>query len=556
MKRRKKDSVKKFLRASLAVTVLSSTVVSSHAFASENKEKQNKQNQNASTVKVQLLGLNDLHGQIDTVTKLKLNGENVLAGSMEYTAAAIKQREAANPNTLLVHTGDMIGGSPLVSAAFQDEPTVEVMESMGVDVGTLGNHEFDEGIEELHRMIGGGDHPKGVPGYDGMNFPIVAANAFDTATGELITKPYVVKKAGGKKIGFIGVVTQETPNIIVSKGNETLKITDEAEAINKYAEKLKKKGVEAIVVLAHNPTTQTGNSDAFDASKIAENVDDEIDVIFSAHNHAKVNKVVDSKLIVQSYSYGSAFSDVDLELDPVSGDVVNKQAEIVTVYQKDYTPDTEVSTIINKYKDLVEPIKAEVVGHSLTTLSTAKAYTGDYRDLPLGNLIADGMKVNMNADFALMNGGGVRAQLDAGEVTFGDLFSIQPFGNVLNKVTVTGADLETILNNQLSPAGYDFHVAGFNYTYAVDAQANTAKVVDITLPDGSKIDKTKEYTVVVNNYMFGNAKYGIAAVSRGMEVGPEDIQATVDYVKTLPSPFEYKQEGRIKEVTPVAAAAH
>lgn len=555
MKRRKKDSVRKFLRASLVVTVLSSTVVSSHAFASENKEKQNKQNQNASTVKVQLLGLNDLHGQIDTITKLKLDGENVLAGSMEYTAAAMKQREAANPNTLLVHTGDMIGGSPLVSAAFQDEPTVEVMESMGFDVGTLGNHEFDEGIEELHRMIEGGDHPKGVPGYDGMNFPIVAANAFDTATGELITKPYVVKKAGGKKIGFIGVVTQETPNIIVSKGNETLKITDEAEAINKYAEKLKKKGVEAIVVLAHNPTTQTGNSNAFDASKIAENVDDEIDVIFSAHNHAKVNKVVDSKLIVQSYSYGSAFSDVDLELDPVSGDVVNKQAEIVTVYQKDYTPDAEVSNIINKYKDLVEPIKAEVVGHSLTTLFTAKAYTGDYRDLPLGNLIADGMKVNMNADFALMNGGGVRAQLGAGEVTFGDLFSIQPFGNVLNKVTVTGADLETILNNQLSPAGYDFHVAGFNYMYTVDAETNTAKVVDITLPDGSKIDKTKEYTVVVNNYMFGNAKYGIAAVSRDVEVGPEDIQATVDYVKTLPSPFEYKQEGRIKELTPVAAAA-
>ncbi|KKI90130.1 hypothetical protein WQ54_23810 [Bacillus sp. SA1-12] len=552
MKRRKKNYVKKLVQTSFAVTMLSSAFISSHAFAS-NYEVNKKNSNNTSTVKVQLLGLNDLHGQIDTVTKLMLDGENVLAGSMEYTAAAMKQRESANPNTLMVHTGDMIGGSPLISAAFQDEPTVEVMESMGFDVGTLGNHEFDEGIEELRRMMNGGDHPKGTAGYDGMNFPVVAANAFDTATGELITKPYVVKKVGGKKVGFIGVVTQETPNIIVSKGNETLKITDEAEAINKYTKKLKKKGVEAIVVLAHNPTTQTGNADAFDASKIAENVDDEVDVIFSAHNHVKVNKVVDNKLIVQAYSYGSAFSDVDLELDPVSGDVVKKQAEIVTVYQKDYTPDAAVSSIIKKYKDLVEPIKAEVVGNSLTALSNSKAYNGDNRDLPLGNLIADGMKASMNADFALMNGGGVRAALDAGEVTFGELFSIQPFGNVLNKVTLTGADLETVLNNQLSSTGYDFHVAGFNYTYSVDTLTNTAKVVDIILPDGSKIDKTKEYTVVVNNYMFGNAKYGIAALSRGMEVGPEDIQATVDYVKILPNPFEYKQEGRIKEVTAAAA---
>ncbi|WP_026692021.1 5'-nucleotidase C-terminal domain-containing protein [Peribacillus kribbensis] len=545
---RKKSYVKKVLQTSLAITLLSAPFVSSQVSAKENSTQK-------TPVKVQLLGVNDLHGQIDTDTKLKgSNGETLLAGSMEYTAAAIKQREAANPNTLLVHAGDMIGGSPLVSAAFQDEPTVEIMESMGFDVGTIGNHEFDEGINELHRMIYGGDHPKGTPGYDGMNFPIIAANAFDTSTGELITKPYTVKKVGGVKVGFIGVVTQETPSMIISKGNETLKITDEAAAINKYAAKLKKKGVKTIVVLAHNPTTQTGSNDAFDASKIAENIDDEVDVIFAAHNHVGVNKVVDNKLIVQAYSYGSAFSDVDLELDPISGDVVNKKAEIVTVYQKDYQPDPAVSGIIKKYSDKVEPIKAAVVGHSLNTLTTTKAAVGENRDLPLGNLIADGMKASMNADFALMNGGGVRAPLDAGEVTFGDLFSIQPFGNVLNKVTLTGADLETVLNNQLSPSGYDFHVAGFDYTYTVDTQTNTAKVVDITLPDGSKIDKNKEYTVVVNNYMYGNSKYGIAALSHGMEVGSEDIEATENYVKTLPNPFEYKQEGRIKEAATVAAA--
>ncbi|MCP1189204.1 bifunctional 2',3'-cyclic-nucleotide 2'-phosphodiesterase/3'-nucleotidase [Priestia flexa] len=494
-------------------------------------------------VKVQLLGMNDLHGQLDTDTKLTLNGQSVLAGSMEYTAAAMKQREKENENTLLVHSGDMIGGSPLISALFQDEPTVEVMEAMGFDVGTLGNHEFDEGISELHRMIKGGDHPKGNPGYDGMNFPVVAANAYDTSTNKLITDPYAVKEVGGQKIGFIGVVTQETPSMIVQKGNETLKITDEAEAINKYTKELKDQGVKAIAVLAHNPSVQNGRTDAFDAADIAEKVDDEVDVIFAAHNHAKVNQVVDNKLIVQAYSYGSAFSDVDIEIDPATGDISKKQAEVVTVYQKDYTPDPAVSAILNKYEEKTAPIKAEVVGESLTTLPKGYPTNGEVGDVALGNLLADGMKYAMDSDFALMNGGGVRAQLDAGEVTFGDLFSIQPFGNVLNKVTLSGADLETVLNNQIAASGLDFHVAGFHYTW----DPATLKVVDLTLPDGTPLDPSREYTVVVNNYMYGNTKYGIGELSKDMEVGPEDLEATIAYVKTLQQPFDYKVEGRIQQ---------
>lgn len=496
-------------------------------------------------IKVQLLGLNDFHGQLDTDTKVTLNGQELLAGSMEYTAAAMKQREATNPNTLLVHAGDMIGGSPLISALFQDEPTVEVMEAMGFDVGTVGNHEFDEGISELKRMINGGEHPKGTKGYDGMNFPVIAANAYDTATGELITQPYAIKEVEGKKIGFIGVVTQETPTMIVRKGNETLEIREEAEAINHYTDILKKQGIEAIVVLAHNPTIQTGKADLFDASDIAEKVDDEVDVIFAAHNHVFVDKEVDNKLIVQAYSYGSAFSDVDLELDPVTGDIIKKEAEVVTVYQKDYTPDATVSAIMKKYEDLIAPIKAQIVGDSMATLPKGYPSTETFGDFALGNLIADGMKAEMNADFAMMNGGGVRAQLDAGEVTFGDLFAIQPFGNVLNKVMLSGADIETVLNNQITDKGLDFHIAGFKYTW----NSTTKKVVNIFLPDGSKIDPTKEYSVVVNNYMYGNAKYGIGALSTNLEVGPEDLQATVNYVKTLPKPFVYEVEGRIQKVT-------
>ncbi|WP_246940923.1 bifunctional 2',3'-cyclic-nucleotide 2'-phosphodiesterase/3'-nucleotidase [Bacillus pinisoli] len=496
-------------------------------------------------VKVQILGLNDLHGQLDTTSLI--GKDKIPAGKIEYTAAALKEREATNPNTLLVHAGDMIGGSPLISALFQDEPTIEVLEAMGFDAGTLGNHEFDEGIDELRRILYGGDHPNGNPGYDGTDFPMVAANAFDTRDGQLITAPYTVHTLGGQKIGFIGVVTQETPDMIVRKGNETLKITDEVQAINKYTAELKSQGVEAIIVLAHNPAAQTGYTDAFDASRIAEQINDEVDVIFAAHNHVKVNRIVDNKLIVQAYSYGSAFSDVDIEIDPFTGDIYHKVADIVTVYQSDYTPDPTVAAIMAKYAAKVEPIKAAVVGESLYTLE--KSYptvTREFGDFGLGNLIADGMRAAMNADFALMNGGGVRAPMEAGEVTFGDVFAVQPFGNVLNKISLSGQDLYEIMNLQISAKGLDYFVSGFTYTYTYNDATKTGKVGDLFLPDGSKIDLEKEYTVVINSFMYGKTEFSSRATN--MEVGPGDLEATMEFIKSLPKPFEYKSEGRIKRI--------
>ncbi|KOO41117.1 5'-nucleotidase C-terminal domain-containing protein [Priestia koreensis] len=504
-------------------------------------------------IKVQLLGLNDFHGQMDYSDKLDLDKDGVKEtpiGGIAYTAAAIKQHQAENPNTLLVEAGDMVGGSPLVSSYFQDEPTIEILKEMGFSVGTLGNHEFDEGVTEMLRMVNGGNHPDGksIPGvdYTGTGFPVVAANVVYKDTGKLMLDPYTIKEVGGEKIGFIGVVTQETPYMIVQKGNENLAFTDEAEAINKYTKELKEKGIKSIVVLAHNPTTNTTDNASFDASKIAEKVDDEVDVIFAAHNHVGVNKVVDNKLIVQAYSYGTAFSDVDLEIDPTTHDIVKKSADVVTVIQSKYTPDPKVQAIVDKYEEKVKPVKEQVVGESAVELSGKYAQKGPVGDNSLGNLIADGMKENMKADFALMNGGGIRASVNAGPITWGELFSVQPFGNTLAKVDVTGQDLEDILNAQIDPVkGLDVSVGGFKYTWS----SQTNKVVDIFLPDGSKIDKKKTYSVVVNNYMYGNPTYRIAELGENMEVGPSDLEATVEYVKSLKQPISYKAEGRISEVT-------
>lgn len=210
------------------------------------------------TIKVQLLSVNDLHGNVDYKSTADLDGdgerETEIAG-LSYLASHWKEREATNPNTIKLHAGDMIGGSPLIVSSLQDEPVIEMMEALGMNVGVAGNHEFDKGIDELKRILDGGEHPKGkgTEGYDGQNFPLLGANVYDKSTGELLLDPYHIEEVEGQKIGFIGVATTATPNMVIKTGNENLDVRDEVEAINKYTKELKEQGIRAIVVIAHNP---------------------------------------------------------------------------------------------------------------------------------------------------------------------------------------------------------------------------------------------------------------------------------------------------------------
>lgn len=501
--------------------------------------------ENDGTVKVQLLGVNDLHGQLD-VTGTE---EGKHYGRADYLAAYLREREATNPNSLLVHAGDMVGGSPPLSALLQDEPTVEVMEALGFDVGTVGNHEFDEGVDEMLRMINGGEHPNGTPGYDGMNFPVVAANVEYKDTGKLVLPPYAVKEVGGEKIGFIGVATVHTPGMIIAKGNENVRFTDEASAINKYVPELKKKGVESIVVLAHVPGEQSGTGATGDVATMADKVDDEVDVIFAAHNHVKLNAVVDGKLIVQAWEYGKAFSDVDLEIDPETNDIVAKKAEIVDVAQEGVNPDPEIQSILDKYEEQIGPKLNEVVGTAAIDLEGGYAQKGEVGDNPLGNLIADGMLKAMNSDFALMNGGGIRDNLNAGPITWNELFTIQPFGNTLVKLEMTGAGLREVLNAQFSQYGPDVSVGGFTYTWTVSGD-EYGHVVDLFLPDGSKIDPDKTYTVTVNNYMYPHSEdqYRLNEFGKNPIQGPVDLDATIAYIRSFEGPVTYAAEKRISEI--------
>lgn len=490
-------------------------------------------------IDVQLLGINDLHGQLD-VTR-KVGGKDV--GRADYLAAYLKQRESENKNTLLVHAGDVVGASSPVSALQQDEPTIELLNKMGFDVGTVGNHEFDEGVAEMMRLIDGGTHPE-TGDFSGADFPYVAANVVDKESGEPILPPYVVKKVNGMPIGFIGVALSDTPSVVIPSAVAGVEFTDETEAINKAAAELKEQGVEAIVVLAHNPgTSQSDGSNASgEIADIAKNVDDEVDVMFGGHNHSYLNTEVDGKLLVQSYSYGTAFSDVDVQIDPRTKDIVTKKAEIVTTFHDGIEPDAEVKEMLKKYEAKVAPIINQAIGTAETTLTASQNAAGESA---LGNFIADAQRNAMKTDFAFMNPGGIRDDIEQGEVTWGELYNVQPFNNDLVKMTLTGQQIINLLNQQWENGKTRMlQISGLAYTWSNN------QVNGVYLPDGTAINPTAEYTVTANSFLAGGGD-GFTVFNEGenREVGPVDLDALVNYVKKQPQSFTAEIEGRIKQTS-------
>ncbi|WP_286232133.1 bifunctional metallophosphatase/5'-nucleotidase [Neobacillus mesonae] len=493
-------------------------------------------------IQVQLLGINDFHGQLN-VTR-KVNGKPV--GRADYLAAYLKQRAAENKNTVLVHAGDMVGASPPVSALLQDEPTIDFLNRMGFDIGTVGNHEFDEGVTELMRLIKGGTHPK-TGNFAGSNFPWIVANVIDKKTGKTILPPYQVMKVNGMPIGFIGVVTTETPTVVVPSGVAGVGFTDEVEAINRNVAELKKQGVKSIVVLAHNPGTSgpNGENPQGQLVDIANRVDDEVDVIFGGHNHAYMNATINKKLVVQAYSYGTAFADVDVEIDPKTKDIVTKRAEIVTTFQEGIEPDPEIKKLIEGYEAKVEPIINRIIG---TTSGELTARQNESGESILGDFITDAQREAMKTDFAITNPGGIRADIDAGEITWGEAFTVQPFSNELVKMTMTGKQIRDVLNQQWGTKIQMLQISGFSYTWDPN-KAVGDKVVSIKLADGSEINPDKPYTVTANIFLSGGGDgFTVFNQAQNKEIGPTDLDAFVKYIEEQPKPFTYGIQNRIQKV--------
>ncbi len=506
------------------------------------KTKKEKAESNKRYKQIQLLGINDLHGQIN-VTR-RVNGKPV--GRLDYLAAYLKQREVENKNTLYLHVGDMVGASPPISALLQDEPTIEILNTLKFDIGTLGNHEFDEGIDELRRLINGGTHEQ-TGTFAGADFPWVAANVIEKKSGEPIFPPYKILKIAGMPIAFIGVVYSETSSIVVPSGVKGLEFTDEIEAINRYVPEIKRQGVKSIIVLAHNPGTSNVNGENPNGElvELANGVDDEVDIIYGAHNHAYMNALVDNKLLVQSYSYGTAFSDVDIEIDPKTKDIVTKEAEIVTTYQEGMEPDPSIAKKILDYEATVEPIVNEVIGKASMNLTSLRNENGES---VMGNLIADAQRKAMGSDIALMNPGGIRADIDKGDITWEEAYIVQPFNNDLVKMTMTGEQIRRVLNQQWGTNTTMLQISGITYTWD-GRKPDGEKVISILLPDGSELNPDRTYTVTANSFLAGGGDgFTVFTEVKKKEVGPVDLNALIDYIQSFPQPISFSLDGRIKKV--------
>lgn len=500
------------------------------------------------TVRLQLLAINDFHGALQprTLQGRPIGGAAVLAAYLDHW-----EREARKEGftTLRVGGGDLVGASPPVSALLQDEPTIEVLDRMGLRYSAVGNHEFDEGTAELRRLQEGGCHPN-TGCFRGAKFQYLTANVVDQQTGEPFFPPYAIERVRGVPVGFIGVTLKETPTIVTPTGVAGVRFLDEAASVNRYVEELKRQGVEAIVVLLHQGGTgdRHGGPISGPVVPIVEAMDDEVDVVISAHSHQGYWGFIDGKLVTQAYANGTAFADIDLILDRETGEVIDKRARIVDTYgdvAPGTEPDKQIARLVAEAAERVAPLVNRVVGTAADDITRQQTPAGESE---LGNLIADAQRWAMGTQVAFMNPGGIRADIAAGEVTWGELYEVQPFGNDLVRMTLTGAQIEQLLEQQWLNQPYPRILQVSGLTYAWDPGAPVGDRVDpadIRI-GGEPLDLQAEYTVTVNSFLAaGGDNFTVLTEGKNRVVGPPDIDALVAYVEQLPQPFDARIEGRI-----------
>jgi len=524
-------------------------------------------------VSLQLLGFNDFHGQLAprTLSDRPVGGAAVLAS---YLTDASRGLEA---NTLIVHAGDYVGASPPSSALLQDEPAISFLNTLANEhckykrastskcnvVGTLGNHEFDEGKEELLRLLDGGDHASG-PFLDetwrGSRVPYVSANVVDTNTGEPILPPYVIQKLAGVPVAVLGAVLKETPSVVTPSGVAGLSFLDEADAINRYVPELQEQGIHTFIVTIHQGLTQASyeGSTSADAEApsgalldIIERLHDDIDVVISGHTHGFTNALVNNILVTQAFSASTAFSDIDLVVDSETNDVVAKTAQVITTWGDEgpgLTPDPAITALVEAADAKVAPLVSVVVGETAAAITRTP---NDAGESTLGNLIADAQRTAVAADFAFMNPGGIRADLPAGTLTWGTLFTVQPFGNSVVKLSLTGQQIYDLLNQQWGApqpgGGRIMQVSGLSYTWDASVPEGGQRVTEVRAANGDPISLTERYDVAANSFIAaGGDNFSVFTLSTDQLGGPLDLDALIAHISTLPQPLELSVEGRIQ----------
>ncbi|MFI2027212.1 bifunctional metallophosphatase/5'-nucleotidase [Streptomyces buecherae] len=538
------------------------------------------------TVDVQLLSFNDLHGTLEppqgsagTVTQTQPDGTTkaIPAGGVEYLATSLREAREGHRYSVTAAGGDMIGASPLLSGLFHDEPSVEAMNKLGLDVSAVGNHEFDEGSAELKRIQNGGCHPedgcyeKGKR-FPGADFPYLAANVTSEKTGKPILKPYTVWKHKGVRIGFIGVTLEGTPDVVTAEGVKGLKFHDEVETINKYTRELQRQGVKSVVALIHEGGMPASGSYDYDCDSpgpgdgisgpivdIAKNVSPQVDALVTGHTHqAYACSIPDPngvpRTVTSAASFGRLYTDTTLTYDRRTRDIVRTSVKSANhVVDREQPRAKDMTALIKRWNALAAPVANRPVGYISADIPGRglNAY-----ETPLGDLISDAQLAGLapadkgGAQVAFMNPGGIRADLahkasgDEGDgvVTYGEAFTVQPFTNMTNVLDLTGEQLLTVLRQQVSGVNEKqprvLQVSrGLTYTLDLRKAGAERIVTDSVRLNGEPIDPKKTYRVAVNEFLAGGGD-GFPVLKEGKNklVGPSDLDVFTAYLTANSTP--------------------
>lgn len=527
-------------------------------------------------IPVQFLGINDVHGNIDTTNRIYISGklyQNTgnaarLAGYLDNAENDFKTKNPTG-TTFRVEAGDMVGASPATSSLLQDEPTMKALKNMGITIGTLGNHEFDEGLPEFHRVLTGqapksGEFNKIDEEYPHENSGIemVVSNLVNESDGTVPFnwKPYLIKTVGNKeksaKVGFIGVVTKDLPALTFAKNLVGYKVLDEAESIAKYEKILRQQGVNAIVVLAHvgvSTYKEKTSGDAVDVLKKLYQIDPDnsVDLFIAAHSHQYANGQVGNIKIVQANKFSMAYDDSIGYIDPKTGDFV-KDSLITHVYpvlsekqenqlsqkynQPSVTAKPSVQAVIKDAEKRTATITEGTIGRSEKaediTTTTNKNNESAVGDLVVDAQLSEAHRLGIKADFAITNGGGVRSNLNVeknGTIKWKSAQAVQPFNNQIKVYELTGQQLLNLLNSQYVKNSERYYlVSGMSYAYYSDTN-NAKKVAVMYDANNNPLDLKKTYRIITSNYLVDSTP-ALKGAKEVADVGI-DTNLFVSYIK-------------------------
>lgn len=554
-------------------------------------------------VEVTLIALNDFHGNLEAPRRAvtapaDANGPEVQvpAGGAAHLAAAIQSIRARSPNSLTVAAGDLVGASPLISSLFLDEPTIHAMNLMRLDFNAVGNHEFDRGSAELLRLDRGGCErlatrdPCAVDAdFGGADFAFLAANVL-TADRSPLLPAYGIRRFGSGPgevaIGVIGMTLKETPTLVTPDGVAGLSFEDEAETVNALIPRLQAEGADAIVVLIHQGLTFRGPYNAKtcegvdgDLMQILRRLSPEVDVVVSGHTHQTYNcdfSTIDPSrpfIVTSAGSQGTLLTEIKLIVDPLRGVTARRadmhivqgeayrgsqgQVEQTDRFQR-YAPEPRVAALVERYRVAARPLAERVVGTLAAPALREKSPSGESA---LGNLIADGQLAATRAhgaQIAFVNTGGVRADLVPaadGNVTYGQIYAVQPFGNVIALRTLTGAQLKAVLEQQWNSGTNTVerpqmlqHSAGFTYSYDLSRPPGQ-RVSDMRL-NGVPITDTSTVRIAAPSFVLsGGDNFTAWAAGTDPLGGPLDVDALESWLAANPR-LTPPATDRIRNLTP------